>query len=54
MRDGVERAVEEEVFSQLRFATASAEELFRFKVRPAGAGIASVCAKLSEQNQLAT
>lgn len=44
MRDGVERAVEEEVFTGFRLAAASAEELFGFEVRLVGVKVASASA----------
>jgi hypothetical protein len=52
-RWGVERAVEEEMFSRLGFAAASAEEVVGFEVRLVGAEVTGASAASSEQGQLA-
>ena len=48
-RCGVERAVEEEMFSGFDFAAAGAQESLGFEVRLVGAEVAGASAESSEQ-----
>ena len=52
-RDGVERAVEEEVFTGLWLAVASAHESCGFEMRLVGPEVASAGPKLCEERRLA-